>query len=348
MTSQSKKHRVATLKRRTKAIDQAPVGISISDPGRADNPLIYVNDAFVETTGYPREEINGENCRFLQGEHTDPDTVAQIRDAIDAGEPLSVDLRNYRKDGTEFWNHLEIAPVTNDAGEIINWVGYQQDITERKQKEQELGRQNERLEQFASVVSHDLRNPLTVAQGRLELARDECDSDYLDDMAGAHERMDALIENLLTLAQTGSQLNETEAIDFVTGIENCWRTVETEDATLVSEADLTIRADPSRLRQLLENLFHNAVEHGGEEVTITVGELDDRKGFYVSDNGCGIPETERDDVFEAGYSTIDGGTGFGLNIVEEITDAHGWEITVSENGQGGARFEITGVEFPGQ
>lgn len=209
-----RKDREKTLKRRTQAIDQAPVGISISDPDRADNPLIYVNDTFVETTGYPREEVNGENCRFLQGEHTDPATVAHIREAIDAEEPVSVDLRNYREDGTEFWNHLEIAPVTNTTGEITNWIGYQQDITERKQTEQKLVRQNERLEQFVSVVSHDLRNPLSIAEGQLELARGECDSEHLDAVANAHGRMDSFIDDLLTLAREGDHLTDVEAVDL--------------------------------------------------------------------------------------------------------------------------------------
>ena len=102
-----------------------------------------------------------------------------------------------------------------------------------------------------------------------------------------------------------------------------------------------LQADATRLRQLLENLFRNSVDHGGEDVTITVGTLAD--GFYVADDGPGIPEAERDQVFESGYSTNRDGTGFGLAIVEEIAAGHGWEITVTEGVEGGARFEVTGV-----
>jgi signal transduction histidine kinase len=97
------------------------------------------------------------------------------------------------------------------------------------------------------------------------------------------------------------------------------------------------------LCQLLENLFRNAVEYGGEKVIVTVGELDD--GFYIEDNGPGIPETKRDEVFDAGVSTSQEGTGFGLSIVQKIVEAHSWEIRVIEGTEGGARFDITGVEF---
>ena len=342
-----RKEREKTLERRTQAIEAAPVGISISDPDKPDNPLIYVNDAFTEITGYSYEEILGENCRVLQGEHTDPDTVARIREAIEANEPVSVDLRNYRKDGTEFWNHLEIAPVTNDAGDVINYVGYQRDITERKQRELDLAHQNERLDQFASVVSHDLRNPLTIAQSRLELARDECDSTHLEALTQAHERMNTLIDDLLTLAQTGNQLNETDAVELAPLIEGCWQGIETGDSTIVSETDRTVRADRSRLKQLFENLFRNAVEHGGSEVSITVGDLADN-GFFVSDDGPGIPEQEREEIFEVGYSTTEEGLGIGLKIVKEIVHAHGWDITISDSASGGARFEISGVETVGE
>ena len=132
-----RKEREETLKRRTQAIDEAPVGITITDPEREDNPMIYVNDAFVDLTGYPRAEAVGENCRFLQGESTDPDQVAEIREAIDAEEPISIELKNYRKDGTEFWNQLEITPVYDDD-EVTHFLGVQEDVTERKERQQKL------------------------------------------------------------------------------------------------------------------------------------------------------------------------------------------------------------------
>lgn len=209
-------------------------------------------------------------------------------------------------------------------------------------REQELAQQNERLEQFASVVSHDLRNPLTVAQGRLELAQEECDSDQLDSVEQAHERMSSLIADLLTLAREGNEVGDLEPIALRKLVEQCWQNVDAADASILIEVDRTIQADRSRLRQLLENLMRNAIEHGGKDVTVSVGALDD--GFYIEDNGAGIPESDWKTVFETGYSTSREGTGFGLSIVKRVADAHQWEISVTEGSEGGARFEITDVK----
>jgi PAS domain S-box-containing protein len=216
------------------------------------------------------------------------------------------------------------------------------DITERKERERELERKNERLEEFTSVVSHDLRNPLNVASARLELASDECDSPHLVDVADAHRRMETLIEDLLTLAREGETVAEFEPVDLGKLLSGCWETLGREGAALAVETGTTVRADRDRLRQLLENLLTNALEHGGTDVTITVGDLAD--GFYVEDDGPGIPADERGDVFEAGYSTAREGNGFGLSIVARIAEAHGWSVAVTEGESGGARFEVTGVE----
>jgi PAS domain S-box-containing protein len=210
------------------------------------------------------------------------------------------------------------------------------------ERRQHLQRERDRLDEFASIISHDLRNPLNVASGGLELAREECDSDYLDDVAQAHDRMDALIDDVLTLTREGKQVEDLEPVDLGDTIDGCWRNVETAEATLMNKTDQTIHTDPSRLKQLLENLFRNAVEHGDETVTVTVRDMDN--GFSVADDGPGIIDDEREKVFDAGYSTTDEGTGFGLNIVQEIAEAHGWEISVTDSETGGARFEITGVE----
>ncbi|ESS03951.1 MAG: histidine kinase-, DNA gyrase B-, and HSP90-like ATPase [uncultured archaeon A07HR67] len=181
-----------------------------------------------------------------------------------------------------------------------------------------------------------------MADGRLELLRDECESDHTDDLVQALDRMDALIEDLLTLAREGERVDEAEQIGLTIAATNSWQTVKTEQATLETDTSSAVEADQSRLRQLFENLYRNAVEHGGDDVTVSVGEIDD--GFYIADTGPGIPESDREEVFETGYSTAEGGTGFGLQIVEQVAKAHGWEITVTESEQGGARFEITGVK----
>ena len=135
--------------------------------------------------------------------------------------------------------------------------------------------------------------------------------------------MESLIDDLLTLAREGKKVTDPEPVALDELIENCWQTVDTAAATLVADVDRTMWADQSRVRQLLENLLRNAVDHGGDDVTITVGTLDE--GFYVADDGPGIPEEEREHIFESGYTTSDDGTGFGLVIVQEIANAHDWQ-----------------------
>lgn len=213
---------------------------------------------------------------------------------------------------------------------------------ELKDREQHLERQNERLEEFANVVSHDLRNPLNVASGRLKLAKDDCDSRHLSHVEDAHERMEVLITDLLTLAQQGQNQSEHNIIQLANLVESCWTNVQTEDATVSVETHSTIRAEETRVKQLFENLFRNSVEHGSSNVTVTIGDLDN--GFYIEDDGPGIPVDEREVVFETGHSASEQGTGFGLSIVKQVVESHKWEIQVTEGANGGARFEVTGVE----
>jgi PAS domain S-box-containing protein len=330
------------LNRRTRAMDEAPVGISITDPDRDDNPMIHVNDRFVEMTGYSREESIGQNCRFLQGPDTDEEAVEELRSAIEAGESTTVELKNYRKNGEPFWNRVSVSPLVDEDGEVSHWVGFQQDVTEYKNKQQELERQNDRLEQFASIVSHDLRSPISVAKGRIELANQDGDEN-LDAAQDALDRIETIVEDTLLLAQHGDTVGELGTVELSNIIPECWRTADTAEATFEINEDATIRADADRLRNLLENLFINAVDHGGESVTVRVGPLGD--GFYVADDGPGIPAADRDEVFTPGYTTATDGTGFGLAIVDEIAGAHGWSVDVTESEHGGARFEIRGVEM---
>lgn len=211
-----------------------------------------------------------------------------------------------------------------------------------RRREVEIRAERDRLNEFAGVVSHDLRNPLNVAQGRLELAAQDCDSDHLDAVAEAHDRMDTLIEDVLSLARAGEAIGEMSPVELPLVVDMGWRLVDAESARLLNETESTILADDSRLQQLLENLFRNAIEHGGADVTVTVGDLPG--GFYVEDDGSGIPESERDRILDPGYSTSATGTGFGLSIVRDIAAAHGWEITVTSGTAGGARFEFTKVQ----
>jgi signal transduction histidine kinase len=208
---------------------------------------------------------------------------------------------------------------------------------ERHAQQQELRRQNHRLEKFANVVSHDLRNPLSVATGRIEMV----DSEHADVIERNLDRMETIIEDVLTLAREGKSVEETEPVDLSSLATQCWENVETADASLSTDDDISIMADQSRCRQLLENLIRNSVEHVGDDVSIHIGRRED--GFYFEDDGPGIPEDKREEVFEAGYTTNRDGTGFGLNIVREVAEAHGWSVEITEGSEGGARFDFTGV-----
>jgi len=281
---------------------------------------VFLNDT-AESDLLARKSPFGSLMLYPIGDHGVVLLAATTLEAFTETEEILLDL---------------LAATLESAFDRLDWE------RELRRQRDALERQNERLEEFASVVSHDLRNPLQVADLRLELAREECDSDHLGDVADALDRSQALVDDLLTLAREGEPVGETEPVDLGEVAEICWHTTAAPDATFRVETDRTVLADRSRLRQLFENLYRNAVEHAGDDVTITVGATDE--GFYVEDDGPGIPAEERESVFEGGYSTTADGTGFGLRIVEQVATAHGWEVRVTDGTGGGARFEVSGVD----
>jgi signal transduction histidine kinase len=212
----------------------------------------------------------------------------------------------------------------------------------------ELRRERDRLEEFASVVSHDLRNPLSVVRGRVDLARQaHPEEDHLEAVEPALDRMDRIIEETLTLAREGKTVADVDAVDLGECARECWSRVDTADATLRVDGSTTVQADRDRLSHVLENLFRNSVEHGGRDVTARVGTLNGEDGLFVEDDGVGIPADRIDRVRETGFTSSQDGTGFGLAIVDRIVDAHGWELRITEGEAGGARFEICGVDRAG-
>ena len=246
---------------------------------------------------------------------------------------------------------------------LSRWASYE---LQQKRAAEQLKNQNDRLDRLASVLAHDLRNPLNVARGRLgilkedladgaqaegeEIQVEEADG-HLAAVQRAHERIHMIIDDMMSLTRGGARLemDDVEAVGLRNIAEDSWETVDTAQATLSvetpdEEEDQMIQADPGRLHQLLENLFRNAVEHGGEGASVRVGPLAD--GFFVEDDRTGIPEDRREKVFEASFSTREHGTGLGLSIVEAVAEAHGWDVDVTESQKGGARFEIVGGEGP--
>ncbi len=208
----------------------------------------------------------------------------------------------------------------------------------RDREHQALQRQNERLERFASVISHDLQNPLNVITGYTDLIKTTGNPEHIEEIQAAAERMEAMLKELLALARGGDDLGEIEDVDLVEIVNNAWGAVETHDATLCLDNLGTVKADPTRLQQVFENLFRNAIEHAGETVTVWVEATE--QGFAIEDNGPGIAQSKHGQIFEKGY-TDSSGTGLGLSIVKAVVEAHGWEIAVTEGKQGGARFEVT-------
>ena len=305
----------------------------------ANGTILDVNRQACEELGYDREELVGMSVWELDAT-ADRDRALAFWEDLQIDTPRRFEGRLERADGSTFPVEIHLIRVEINGAE--RFVAIDRDITERKAREEELLRKNERLEEFSSVVSHDLRNPLQVAQGRLELLAEEAESEHIDDIRGALDRMGTLIDDLLAIAQEGTEAMEFEHVPVEEVAREAWGTVETGGASLVVEADRRIEADRDQLRQLFENLFRNSVEHAGPDCTVTVGALPE--GFYVADDGPGIPESEREQVFEPGYSTGSEGTGFGLNIVRSVADAHGWTVTAGESDDGGARFEITATE----
>jgi PAS domain S-box-containing protein len=304
--------------------------------------LIDVNPAFEETFGYEAAEVLGTpSYEVVVGDDRQAEAVA-IDDLILAEGAVKREVRRQTTQGLGDFLFRSVPVKYSDETE--EFFGIYVDISEQKEYERRLERQNVRLEEFASVVSHDLRNPLNVAMGRLELVAAECDSEHVAAVERAQKRMEALIEDILMLARAGETVTVLESVPLATVVEECWLSVDTGGASLAVDAEQTVRADRGQLQRLLENLMRNAVEHGGEDVTVTVGDLEE--GFYVEDDGPGIPEADQGQVFDAGFSTSREGTGFGLSIVKRVAEAHGWEIRATAAATGGARFEITGVSHP--
>jgi PAS domain S-box-containing protein len=333
----------------------------------SDKTFQFVNDRVAELTGYSREELLEMSVWDVVHEDDHERVERIVADDEEGDDTPHYELRIRTRDGEVRYVELS-AQVISYNGELGH-LGSARDVTERRKRKRKVERQNERLKEFASVVSHDLRNPLNVAQGHLELARETGDERHFEKTGSALGRMESLIEDLLKLARQGQDVSETESVDFEGVVRRAWSTVSTGNSVLdVGETLGNVEADDSRLQELFENLFRNAVEHGGSDVTVRVGALDEatvgetgsadladatdaddtpptqragRDGFYVEDDGPGIPEDEREKVFEHGHTTTEEGSGLGLSIVSSIVDAHGWTVTAIESDSGGARFEIS-------
>jgi len=251
---------------------------------------------------------------------------------------------------------VQLTPLYDSRDALVGRVFLVHEITEQKERERELERRNQQLDQFAAVLSHDLRNPLNVASGRLALARERNDPEEFDRVEEAHDRMSSLIDEVLAFARDEKTTDRVE-LQLSTLAQAAWGHVDTGAATLLIERDREIIGDRDQLLQLFENVFRNAVEHGstdsrpgadgsaergGSGVTIRVDATPD--GFTVSDDGPGVAPEKREEIFTHGVTSSDSGTGLGLAIVQHVVESHGWGVEMTESHSGGAKLVISGLE----
>jgi len=318
---------------RSAVLEQIRDGVVVVD---RDGRVVDVNPVAKEILGVADRDVLNEPVRELVDGDVDlPGAGSSTEIPFDVGEGRRI-------------VDVSASSLTDLQDERIGRILVFRDVTKRVRRRQQLevlSRRNEHLDRFASVISHDLRNPLGTARGFVELARETGDEEYFEEVVEAHDRMETIIEELLTTTRAGTTLEETERVALADPVRRAWKTARTDGVELRTDvpAGFTVECDPNLLQHILENLFRNATDHNDPPLTVTVGTLDAGdagEGFYVEDDGRGIPSERREKVFEHGYTTNDDGTGLGLSIVSEFVRAHGWQVAVAEGNDGGARFEV--------
>jgi PAS domain S-box-containing protein len=296
--------------------------------------------------GHEHGELVGESML----EYIHPDDRENVltelhRGLEEPGYTATVEHRFRSKDGEWRWlesrgRGLPDAPALNGRIVIVT-----RDVTDRRGREQQIAAQNERLDRFAAVVSHDLQGPLSIASGNLELYRQTGTEEALDRVDSALQRMSELTSDLLSLAREGDATADPTPVDL---FDCATAALETSplpaERTDVSAALPTVLGDAARIRSLFENLFVNVADHAGSDSQVWVEPLPDDDGFVVEDDGPGIPAGDRESLFDLGHSSTSDGTGIGLYVVETVAAAHGWDVSVTTGRDGGARFEIRGVD----
>lgn len=319
----------------------------------ADRNRVFVNDRLREVTGFDEAVLHGEHPeRLVEEGYWSEEAGERYRAAADrvlAGEvdDERVQLSTTLADGREITSETRLTPIERD-GAIVGAVGVIRDVTDRVERERELERLNERLERLAGFLSHDLRNPLSVARGYVDLARETGDTERLAAAERAFGRIESMIDEALVMARDPDDVQtEDAAVDLADLAADCLESGDfgdrPADADLVVEDPGPVTGDPTLLRRAVGNLIGNAFDHGGDGPTVRIG-VDDR-GVYVADDGPGLPDDEGDraELTDFGVSP-DGGTGIGLAIVERVAAAHGWTLEIDESADGGFRATLAGAE----
>lgn len=301
------------------------------------------SDSAQSIYGYEATAINHHHVSDLFADREGPNSDLEAVLAEAQSGAVEIEHWNKRVDDSVFWATMTLSPL--DDGDFDGYVVIIQDTTARKQYEQMLERQNDRLKEFTDILAHDLRSPLSLIEGRLELYRETGDDEHVEQIEETTDRMERLVDDLLRVAKQGEVVTNPESIDLKRVIDIAWEGTgnTTGEATLEYEEAPSIGGDYDRLCELFENLFRNSIDHAGPDVTVRVGPITD--GFYVEDDGPGIDAENLDYVFDHGFTTSDTGSGYGLSVARTIVNAHGWDIEATASESDGARFEITGIEF---
>jgi len=334
---------IADLKLKERAMDEAPVGVTITDPDREDNPMIYINERFGALTGY--SDVIGENCRFLQGEETDPETRAQVREAIDDQRPVSVDILNYRKNGQKFWNRLDIAPVHDDDGNVTNYVGFQMDITDRKIRER-------RLEVLNRVLAHNMRNKMSVIEGHVSLLTseyaDEEQPDSLTAIESATANLMGLADTVREIEQAFSGPSSTKPFALTERLEQLVSAFEDRfpEATfdLSAPPDDPCRIDVAGFTAAIEEAVENAVKHNDSSEPVVEIRLharsESRIDVEIEDNGPGIPDQELA-VLSQGETPLKHADRLGLWFIYWVVSRVGGTLSVTESEPRGSTLRLS-------
>ncbi|TKX75987.1 PAS domain-containing sensor histidine kinase [Halorubrum sp. GN11_10-6_MGM] len=320
----------------------------------ADRNRVFVNDRLREVTGFDEDVLHSKHPeRLVEEGYWAPETGERYRASAervlaDEADDERLQLAMTLGDGCEITVETRLTPIEH-GGSIVGVVGVIRDVTDRVERERELKRLNERLERLAGFLSHDLRNPLSVARGYVDLARETGETEELGAAEDALDRIETMIDEALVMARDPEEVEtEDAAVDLAELASDCLESGDfgdcPADADLVVEDPGPVAGDPTLLRRAVGNLIGNAFDHGGDAPTVRVG-VDDR-GVYVADDGPGLPDADRAELTDFGVSP-DGGTGIGLAIVERVAAAHGWTLEIGESAEGGFRATLVGAQPTG-
>ncbi len=322
------------LRIKNQAIEEASIGITIASATDENLPLVYANPEFERLTGYEREVVDGQNCRFLQGEQTDESALGTIREALAAREPVTTELLNYRADGSPFWNELTLAPVTGtDTDAVTHYIGFQQDVTARKRRDRSLA-------VLDRVLRHNLRNAMSVVDGFARVIAEETEGEIatmaerIGDTAGDITALSEKARELQLAMRDTTEPTPRDLQADVAATVDTLRPAYPDTEFQISQSDSAQVTATPRLRTALRELGENAATHGSPgPVTYEIERTDDgRVAVHITDNGSGLSERERR-VIETGRETpLEHGDGLGLWLVNWIVTDVGGDVNTSVDG----------------